>query len=157
MCFGIVLTKAELRDYEVRNYDLRWQERFNQEYNRLQGILGAQAQIEHIGPTAVPGMSARPVLDIMVLLDDIEALKSQLRKLALLGYIDKGDSLDNGTRHFSKMGMMHLYIVPKGHEYAVEQSSFRDYLISNPETVKKCNDDPGFLEKIFTEFKAQKK
>lgn len=150
----MILTKTEARDYDIVAYDPAWIRRFALEEAQLKEIFGSEVQVEHIGPTAVAGMSARPAIDVMVILEDIEQARTQARKLAMLGYIDKGDRLDNGTRLFSKMGMMNLYAVPAGHEYAAIQVGFRDYMRSNPDIVALCNKTPEFLSEKFAEYET---
>ena len=59
---------------EVVPYDPRWPERFREEAARLRQALGDVAlRIDHIGSTAVPGLAAKPVIDMIALVDDFDA------------------------------------------------------------------------------------
>jgi GrpB-like predicted nucleotidyltransferase (UPF0157 family) len=57
---------------EIVEYDPGWPERYEEERRRLAGMLPG-AEIEHFGSTAVPGLAAKPVVDIIALVDDLDA------------------------------------------------------------------------------------
>lgn len=62
-------------DVRLTPYREEWVERFREEADRLSGIFGALAvSFEHFGSTAVPGMMAKPVIDMMVVMTDIAAV-----------------------------------------------------------------------------------
>ena len=67
---------------EIVDYDPRWPARFEEERRRL-GPLLPGAEIHHIGSTAIPGMPAKPVIDIMALVGDLDA---PIRRLVEHGY-----------------------------------------------------------------------
>jgi GrpB-like predicted nucleotidyltransferase (UPF0157 family) len=59
---------------EIADYDPAWPARFEQERARIEAALGPQAlRIEHIGSTAVPGLAAKPIIDVLVVVDDLAA------------------------------------------------------------------------------------
>lgn len=68
------LARAGGRDasVEIVEYDPRWPARFDSERDRLLPLLPG-AEIHHIGSTAVPGMPAKPVIDVMALVEDLDA------------------------------------------------------------------------------------
>jgi GrpB-like predicted nucleotidyltransferase (UPF0157 family) len=68
------LARAGGRDatVEVVEHDSAWADRFTAERERLTPLLG-DAEIHHIGSTAVPGLAAKPVIDLMALVDDVDA------------------------------------------------------------------------------------
>ncbi len=155
MCLGMILTKTKTREYHVVAYDPNWVRRYAVEEARLKEIFSAQAlQIEHVGGTSVPGLSAQPAIDILVLLTDMGVLREHMRELAMLGYIDKGDFFDNGSRFFSNMGMVNLYIFPEGHEQAAALLHFRDYVRNHPELVEEHNNSGASLEVLVAEQQA---
>jgi GrpB-like predicted nucleotidyltransferase (UPF0157 family) len=64
-----------------------WAERFEQERDRIRGALGARALgIEHIGSTAVPGLAAKPIVDILLIVPDVEDEAAYLPALEQAGY-----------------------------------------------------------------------
>jgi GrpB-like predicted nucleotidyltransferase (UPF0157 family) len=58
---------VEKRVIEILDYDLRWPGKFNAHRNAIAPALGAVAlRIEHIGSTSVPGLAAKPIIDILL-------------------------------------------------------------------------------------------
>jgi GrpB-like predicted nucleotidyltransferase (UPF0157 family) len=57
---------------EIVDYDPAWPGRFDDELDRLAPLLPG-AEVHHIGSTAVPGLAAKPVIDVMALVDDLDA------------------------------------------------------------------------------------
>ena len=80
----------------LRDYDARWPAEFAREAARLQALLGDGPVIEHVGSTAVPGLCAKPLIDIAVGLVDREALDAARLLLGRAGYDDRGDFGDRG-------------------------------------------------------------
>jgi GrpB-like predicted nucleotidyltransferase (UPF0157 family) len=62
---------ADAPPVEIVPYDPAWPERFEAERRRLAGMLPG-AEIEHFGSTAVPGLAAKPVVDVLALVDDLD-------------------------------------------------------------------------------------
>ena len=62
---------ADAPPVEIVPYDSSWPERFDAERRRLAGLLPG-AEIEHFGSTAVPGLAAKPVVDVIALVDDLD-------------------------------------------------------------------------------------
>jgi GrpB-like predicted nucleotidyltransferase (UPF0157 family) len=73
---------------EIVAHDPEWVERFEAERRRLRTWIGAYtARIEHVGSTAVPGLAAKPVVDVTAVVTDVDGLWGDLDKLAAaLGY-----------------------------------------------------------------------
>ena len=68
-------------------YNATWPEQFETERARLAGVFGAHAQaIHHVGSTAVAGLSAKPEIDILVVIDDIGTIARHHAGLESLGY-----------------------------------------------------------------------
>ncbi|MEH1845153.1 MAG: GrpB family protein [Nostoc sp.] len=76
-------------EVNIVEYDPRWQTLFAQEAERIWQALGNDlvVEIEHIGSTAVPGMAAKPVIDIMVGICSLVDGKSAVLILESLGYV----------------------------------------------------------------------
>ena len=76
----------------VRPYDARWPHEFDLEAERLRPLLDPlEIRIEHVGSTAVPGLAAKPLLDIALSFADLDALEEGRRRLAADGYDDRGN------------------------------------------------------------------
>nr|WP_240665831.1 GrpB family protein [Agromyces sp. LHK192] len=71
----------------LHEHDDRWAQRYRDERDRIRGALtGMDAVIEHIGSTAVPGLAAKPIVDLVVVVDDITAEEDYLDPLLAAGY-----------------------------------------------------------------------
>jgi GrpB-like predicted nucleotidyltransferase (UPF0157 family) len=72
---------------EVRDYDPRWPVLFDEECERLRGVFGPTVTIEHMGSTSVPGLAAKPNIDLLVGVQSLTEAKSiYLGSLLALGY-----------------------------------------------------------------------
>jgi GrpB-like predicted nucleotidyltransferase (UPF0157 family) len=71
----------------IAEYDPNWPEEFSAEERRVQRALGALAlSIDHVGSTSVPGLAAKPVIDIQVTVDDAAAAEACREPLVGIGY-----------------------------------------------------------------------
>jgi GrpB-like predicted nucleotidyltransferase (UPF0157 family) len=72
----------------VQSYDASWPEKFEAERQRLQNALGTTViDIEHVGSTAVPGLAAKPIIDIVVLVHSPGSIRNKLiHTFGALGY-----------------------------------------------------------------------
>jgi len=78
---------TEVRQLEVVDYDPVWPRIFADHRDRLSAALGTAAvDVEHIGSTSVPGLAAKPIIDIVVTVDDITAEEDYLDALLAAGY-----------------------------------------------------------------------
>lgn len=78
---------AEALEVELHSYDERWASRYLDHRRRILDALNpADVEIEHIGSTSVPGLAAKPIIDIVVTVDDITAEEDYLDALLAAGY-----------------------------------------------------------------------
>jgi GrpB-like predicted nucleotidyltransferase (UPF0157 family) len=125
-----------MRTIEVVEYDPSWPERFEEESNLLREKLGDIAvEVHHIGSTAVPGLAAKPIIDILIEVADLAALDARNRDMELIGYEPKGEFGIPGRRYFQKGGdnrthQIHAFVA--GDVNVSRHIAFRDYLRSNP-------------------------
>ena len=126
----------------VLPYDEAWEQDFIKIQKELQDALGELAlRIEHVGSTAVHGLSAKPVIDIDVVIRDRSLLGDVIRALEKAGYRHEGDLGIAGREAFDYDGKEHL---KTHHLYVCAQDSaelrrhlmFRDYLRAHPEAVR---------------------
>jgi GrpB-like predicted nucleotidyltransferase (UPF0157 family) len=72
----------------LADYDPAWPELFEREADRIGSALGARAlEIEHVGSTSVPGLAAKPVIDIVLVVDDSAEEASYVPPLKAAGYV----------------------------------------------------------------------
>jgi GrpB-like predicted nucleotidyltransferase (UPF0157 family) len=114
-------------------YDPCWPERFENELRRLRQALGRRAgRIEHIGSTAVPGLAAKPIIDILVEMDDLEDDAGYGSSLEAAGYVLR--VREAGHRMFRTPARdVHVHIWPSGSEDVRRHLIFRDWLCSHPD------------------------
>ena len=88
---------------EIASYDPDWIRRYKEAAQGIGDALGpSMVAIHHIGSTAVPGMVAKPVLDIMPVVQDIRDLDDIEPAIARLGYEPRGEHGIPGRRYFVK-------------------------------------------------------
>lgn len=125
----------------LTEYDPRWPARFEYEKSRILHALGERAvAIEHIGSTAVPGLGAKPIIDIMVavrsLKDDLPACIEPLRRLGY-EYVSRPDFADSVFFCHGVWGpsTRHLHLTEYGSAFWHEKLLFRDFLRLHTETA----------------------
>jgi GrpB-like predicted nucleotidyltransferase (UPF0157 family) len=123
-------------------YDSDWPRRFDQERAVLGAVFaGSEAAIEHVGSTAVPGLGAKPVIDIMVGLSHLAEAEDRITALeaADYKYVPTLERQLPERRYFRKPRLgpsaYHLHCVIKGGNFWVRQLAFRDYLRAHPESA----------------------
>ena len=121
----------------IEDYDPRWPGKFETLRSRIARVLDALVNaIEHIGSTAVPGLAAKPIIDIDILLRSAGDFPLVRARLATLGYEHEGDQGIAGREVFRiPPGEIshHLYVcLPDSQEY-VRHIAFRNYLRSHQE------------------------
>lgn len=120
-------------------YDPQWVARFRQEAAELRAVFGEQAMaIHHIGSTSVPDLSAKPIIDIMLEVRAIEAVDLYNQQMRDLGYDPRGEHGLPRRRYFQKIEhgqhISHVHTWQSGDPELERHVSFRDYLISHPQT-----------------------
>ena len=140
-----------MRKIKVIEYDQSWPERFKEESNLLREMLGDLAvEVHHIGSTAVPGLAAKPIIDILIEVTDLAALDARNRDMELIGYEPKGEFGIPGRRYFQKGGdsrTHQIHAFAAGDVHVRRHIAFRDYLRSNPGIA----DEYGVLKKKVAE------
>jgi GrpB-like predicted nucleotidyltransferase (UPF0157 family) len=115
-----------------------WRERFAQESQRLAEVLaGLPYELHHIGSTAIEGIYAKPILDLLLEVESLHALDAREPALVRLGYEAKGEFGIPGRRYFRKDSPAgtrthHLHSFERGSEAALRHLAFRDYLNAHP-------------------------
>lgn len=129
----------ELFPISLSDHKQYWQNWFKEEVAILKGILPYTAKYHHIGSTAINGILAKPIIDILIVVNSSEQLKNSAKILQKNGYIimsenDKRISLNKGyTVNGFADKVFHLHIRLKGDN---DELFFRDYLNMHPEIAK---------------------
>jgi len=122
---------------EIVTYDLDWPSRFEEMRGRLAKALGPTAlRIDHVGSTAVPGLSAKAVIDIQVSVPRVEdeaAYKDAIESLGFeLRWISKGHRYFRPPADLPRLAQIHVCTI--GSHWERVHLLFRDYLRTHPET-----------------------
>ena len=123
----------------IVEYRPEWKKMFENEKSILQKALGEfPARIEHIGSTAIAGLTAKPIIDIMIGLKDFSAAQSVVPRIEALGYeyISRYEDEMPFRRYFAKdsggVRTHQIHMVEIGGEFWERHILFRDYLRQNP-------------------------
>jgi GrpB-like predicted nucleotidyltransferase (UPF0157 family)/RimJ/RimL family protein N-acetyltransferase len=146
----------EKRKIEVVEYDNNWPAAFQKEANVISAVLSEEiVHIHHIGSTAVHGLNAKPVIDILLEVKNVESLDCYNSRMEDIGYIPKGEFGIPGRRFYLK-GLYHrthhIHAFKTGSPDVARHIVFRDYLIAHPliaweyanlkaRCAAECNDD----------------
>jgi GrpB-like predicted nucleotidyltransferase (UPF0157 family) len=114
-----------------------WKSLFEEEAARLRSLMGAAAlAVEHAGSTAVEGMDAKPIIDLLVGVRDLEEARGWIPKLEARGYEFRPDA-DTPDRLFFAKGSRslrthHLSLAEPSSGFYTKHLRFRDYLRAHP-------------------------
>lgn len=130
--------QAPRRHIRVVDYDPGWPEAFEREAAALRGILGDHVvAIHHIGSTAISNMPAKPIIDLMVVVRDIEAVDRHNDEMRARGYTPQGTFGIVGRRFFYRgpdwARTHHVHVYGLGHPRIASHLDFRDYVASHPD------------------------
>lgn len=123
----------------IQEYTSDWQSQFEEEKSLIQGIMKEQAiAIEHIGSTSVEGLAAKPIIDFMVGVKDLNQIEHWIDSLAKIGYEYVHHQHFPDRKFFRKgqwrAGTHHLHVYEYQSDSWKNQLLFRDFLRTHPET-----------------------
>lgn len=124
----------------IAPYDPRWPGQFERERLALESAIGrwSTGGIHHIGSTAVVGLDAKPIIDILVGVEDLEASRACFEPLAKLGYLYapyRREEMHWFCKPHPARRTHHLHLVPTGSRRFVQELAFRDFLRANPDAA----------------------
>ena len=138
------LTRTEPDSLPLVEYDPEWARRFEEEKARILSAIGDKiVAVEHHGSTAVPGLSAKPTIDILIALRHLDDAKECIEPLRELGYEyhPLEETLTPRTRYFRKgpsgASTHHIRIVEIDTDLWKQYLLFRDYLRTHPDEAEK--------------------
>ena len=123
-------------------HDPRWKLAFQDEAKAIEHAFEkTQIQLHHIGSTAIPGILAKPIIDLLGTVSRLSNADANTHALEDLGYEAMGAYGIEGRRYFRKMNdsgtrTHHLHVFEDGSKHAERHLAFRDYLISHPTVAK---------------------
>lgn len=139
----------------VLPYDPAWKSDFNNIRREIEAATGDLiVGIEHVGSTAVEGLSAKPCIDIDVVIRDYSVFDRVVCRLESIGYFHEGDLGIKDREAFCYTGKAHLqkhhlYVCPQASAELSRHITFRDYLRSNPEAAKQYGQAKEAAAKLY--------
>lgn len=138
----------------VTNYDENWVQLFNNEAENIREIFKDEiVEIHHIGSTAVPNLKAKPIIDIMLIVKDIEIVDTFNAKMIEIGYEPLGEFGIKGRRYLRKGGenrTHQVHIFQFDNEFEIERHlAVRDYLTLH---IKEAKEYGELKERLANEF-----
>ncbi|MBI2620836.1 GrpB family protein [candidate division WWE3 bacterium] len=121
----------------LESYNPRWREFFEKEKSALKQVLGDRfIAAEHVGSTAIPSLKAKPILDLMLAIENLSDWDWLKEPLSKLGYVFCRDSTQEKRRILFVKGPQenrthYLKVAEFNSDFWTEHIIFRDYLISN--------------------------
>lgn len=130
------------REIIIVPYDNSWPIKYQDEVKRIKKILENEIISDHhIGSTSIPGMSAKPIIDILLEVRNISKIDEYNQKMIELGYEPRGELGIPGRRYFSReepkdLRTHHIHAFQSGDENLARHLAFRDYMISHNKEAK---------------------
>jgi GrpB-like predicted nucleotidyltransferase (UPF0157 family) len=133
------------RAYGIVEHDPRWPAMFEEEAERIRAALGDIAvRIEHVGSTAVPGLAAKPTIDIQVSVEEMAPREPFVTALEGLGYEFVADPTDAEHEYFKKemdgVRTHQIHVCPVGSDWERRHLAFRDHLRAHPDDAARYAD-----------------
>jgi GrpB-like predicted nucleotidyltransferase (UPF0157 family) len=125
---------------EIVPYDPIWPTRFAQLGRELRAGLGTTAlRIDHIGSTSIPGLAAKPIIDIQISVASFEPLDAYRLPLERIGYVFRADNTERTKRYFREAPgtpRRHIHVRRAGSWAEQFALLFRDYLRTRAEEAR---------------------
>jgi GrpB-like predicted nucleotidyltransferase (UPF0157 family) len=128
----------------LADYDPVWSGIFETEARKIKDLLGPNVQeLHHIGSTAVPGLIAKPIIDIMPVVRSLREVDMRRQLIEETGYLYKGEYGIPGRRYIVRNEIsgvslkVHIHIFELNCFEIPKHLNFRDYLRANPAQAKK--------------------
>ncbi len=133
----------------IVEYKKDWPQQFLKIKTELQKVFTIPCQVQHVGSTSIPGMKAKPIIDIDVGLENWSDFEAVKKALAKIGYEHEGDKGITGREAFCRNGKVHneildsidhhLYVCSIDNEEYMRHILFRDYLRAHAEARDRYN------------------
>jgi GrpB-like predicted nucleotidyltransferase (UPF0157 family) len=142
-----------MRKVEVVPFSENWSFMFEEEARKINNVFGNEiVAIYHIGSTSIPRMHAKPIIDILVEVKDIESVDNYNEQMSALGYRALGEHGISGRRFFRKGEVErthHVHVFETGSQHITRHLAFKEYMIAHPEEAKAYSELKQKLAKQF--------
>ena len=128
----------------IVDYDPAWPARFEALRSRIaEAVREIALAIEHVGSTSVPGLPAKPVIDMTLVVASRDDIPATIERLAVIGYCHRGDLGIAGRDAFhvpAGLPNHRLYVCSRGSPALANHLAVRDWLRSHPEDARAYGD-----------------
>lgn len=126
-------------------YNPAWEKSFAKEAKKIAAVFSDDAlDIQHVGSTAIPGIVAKPIVDIGVTVSSLKQARKYIDSLQAIGYTLKLNDPRAERLFFTKgpeeKRTHYLHIGESDHDYIADMVTFRDYLRNNPDEAHKYSE-----------------
>ncbi|MDN7243242.1 GrpB family protein [Planococcus sp. N028] len=129
-----------MRRVTVTDYNPEWETQFELAAAEIRKVLGEECvAVYHIGSTSVQGLAAKPVIDLMPVVRDIQKIDRFNEEMAKIGFVAKGENGLTGRRYFQKGGderTHHVHVYQEGNKEIARHLVFCNYLRENPRVAE---------------------
>ncbi|EFR44933.1 GrpB family protein [Streptococcus pseudoporcinus] len=126
------------REMKLERYNNKWPEQYQEIKEELTRLLsGLELECHHFGSTSIKGMASKPIIDVLIFVNNISVVDMYNNSMLQSGYVAKGENGISGRRYFVKYSkdkinhLVHLHFYEKGDLKGLQELRFRDYLIEN--------------------------
>ncbi len=138
--FGLGMTRGRVT---LRDHDPRWALCYELERANIRAAFAdLDISLEHVGSTSVPGLIAKPILDILGWATDVAEIDRRISNLAPLGYRYRGERGIAGRRYLvrrdetDRIAFIHLHLYDESHDEVAHLLTFRDALRAQPDVAQ---------------------
>jgi GrpB-like predicted nucleotidyltransferase (UPF0157 family) len=129
------------RTYSIKPYSKNWARRFRAQEKLLKKILGANVvEIHHVGSTSIPGMDAKPVIDVLVVVKNLKSIDQAEKKFKTLGYSLLIDHVTPNSRLLYKFRgkekLCNIHLLPQSNPESKRLLHIKNYLIAHPDVAR---------------------
>lgn len=127
---------------EVVPHNSQWKAAFETEARFIAAVLAENlVVIHHIGSTAIPGIYAKPIIDLLVEVRDLNLVTEKTLAMEQLGYQARGEFGIIGRRYFCKenppgIRTYNVHVYQASSPEIKRHLAFRDYLIAHPQDAE---------------------
>ncbi len=149
------LDKNQKRPYSIEPYNSEWVIDFKKIKEKLEKVFGSKAQaIEHIGSTSIPGMRAKPLIDVLVIVDAMGDFSEEKEKMGKLGYQYGENYIAPNTLLFFKVltdgrKTENIHVCDRTNFKVSQFLGIRDFLRKKPEWAEKYS---SLKEELYKKF-----
>ncbi len=128
------------KEYSLEEYSTKWVTEFEVLRQTLAEVFKDTAlQIEHVGSTSIVGMTAKPIIDVLIVIGNVDDVEDKIQEMKERLYLYKKDYIKKNSLFFCKdtegRRVENIHVFPKGHPHIDELLDTRDYLRSHSEEI----------------------